>query len=76
NTLFICDGDDGLKIYDATDHLAISENQLAHYKEINTYDVIPYNQIAIMTGKDGIYQFDYSNLKSIKQLSRLGFSKQ
>jgi hypothetical protein len=74
-TLFICDGDDGFKIYDAADHLAISENQLAHYKEINTYDVIPYNQIAIMTGKDGIYQFDYSDLKSIKQLSWLGFSK-
>lgn len=73
--LFICDGDDGLKIYDATDHMKISDNQLAHYKNINTYDVIPYNNIAIMTGKDGIYQFDYSDPKAIKQLSRLGFAK-
>lgn len=74
--LFVCDGDDGLKIYDASDHLKISDNQLAHYKNINTYDVIPYQNVAIMTGKDGIYQFDYSNPKAIKQLSRLTFSKQ
>ena len=73
--LFICDGDDGLKIFDATDHLKISDNQLAHYKSINAYDIIPYNNIAIMTGKDGIYQFDYSDPKAVKQLSRLGFSK-
>lgn len=74
--LFICDGDDGLKIYDATDHLKISDNQLAHYKNINTYDVIPYNNFAIMTGKDGIYQFDYSNPKDIKLLSKVTISNQ
>jgi hypothetical protein len=74
--LFICDGDDGLKIYDATDHLKISDNQLAHYKNINTYDVIPYNNVAIMTGKDGIYQFDYSNPKDIKLLSKVMISNQ
>lgn len=74
--LFVCDGDDGLKVYDATDHLKISDNQLAHYKNINTYDVIPYQNVAIMTGKDGIYQYDYSNPKDIKQLSRLTFSKE
>lgn len=74
--LFICDGDDGLKIYDATDHLKISDNQLAHYKNINTYDVIPYNNVAIMTGKDGIYQFDYSNPKDIKLLSKVTISNQ
>lgn len=74
--LFVCDGDDGLKVYDATDHLKISDNQLAHYKNINTYDVIPYQNVAIMTGKDGIYQYDYSNPKDIKQMSRLTFSKE
>jgi hypothetical protein len=74
--LFICDGDDGLKIYDATDHLKISDNQLAHYKNINTYDVIPYNNVAIMAGKDGIYQFDYSNPKDIKLLSKVTISNQ
>ncbi|MFM7428931.1 MAG: LVIVD repeat-containing protein [Flammeovirgaceae bacterium] len=74
--LFICDGDDGLKIYDATDHLKISDNQLAHYKNINTYDVIPYNNVAIMTGKDGIYQFDYSKPKDIKLLSKVTISNQ
>jgi hypothetical protein len=49
---------------------------LAHYKNINTYDVIPYNNVAIMTGKDGIYQFDYSNPKDIKLLSKVMISNQ
>jgi hypothetical protein len=70
-TLFICDGDDGLKVFDASDYKTISANQLAHYKNINTYDVIPYNNVAIMTGKDGIYQFDYSDVKNIKLISTL-----
>ncbi len=70
-TLFICDGDDGLKVFDASDYQTISANQLAHYKNINTYDVIPYNNIAIMTGKDGIYQFDYADVKNIKLISTL-----
>ncbi len=69
--LFVCDGDDGLKVFDATDYNAISANQVARYANINTYDVIPFNKIAIMTGKDGIYQFDYSDPKNIKILSTI-----
>lgn len=70
-TLFICDGADGLKVFNAEEPLKISDNQLAHYKNINTYDVIPNGGIAIMTGKDGIYQFDYSNPKNVKLISQL-----
>jgi len=74
-TLFVCDGDDGLKVYDASDYKTISANQVAHYKSINTYDVIPHQNVAIMTGRDGIYQFDYSNLKDIKLLSSITLSR-
>lgn len=70
-TLFICDGDAGLKVYDATDNLKIDQNMLANYEGINAYDVIPFNNILTMTGEDGIFQYDYSDPDDIKFLSKL-----
>lgn len=70
-TLFICDGADGLKAYDASDINKIADNQLAHYKNINAVDVIPFNNILMMIGEDGIFQYDYSNPKEIKMLSKI-----
>ena len=70
-TLFICDGADGLKAYDASDIARIAENQLAHYKDISAVDVIPYNNILMMIGDDGIFQYDYSNPKEMKLLSKI-----
>lgn len=74
-TLFICDGTDGLKIYDARNPNRISDNLLAHYKQINTLDVIPHQNIAMMIGSDGLFQYDYSDLKNIKLLSKLTIAK-
>lgn len=71
NTLFVCDGDAGLKIFDAEDVMNIGNNKIAEYKGINAYDVIPYNNILIMIGEDGLYQYDYSNPKDIKALSHI-----
>ncbi len=69
NLLFICDGKDGLKVYDATD-----VNGLKLIKTISgleTYDVIAFNDIAIVVAKDGLYQFDYSDSKNINQISKI-----
>jgi hypothetical protein len=71
NTLFVCDGDAGLKIYDSSDINNIDKNLLAHYDGINAYDVIPFNNLLVMTGADGIMQYDYSNPEHIKYLSTL-----
>lgn len=68
-TLFICDGKDGLKIFDTTDKLAVDKNQLAHYKDIHAFDIIPFNKVAMMIGDGGLYQYDYSNLQDIRLLS-------
>ncbi len=70
-TLFICDGSAGLKIYDATNVLEIDQNQLAHYDNINAFDVIPFNQVLLMIGTNGLYQYDYSNLQEINLLSTI-----
>lgn len=74
-TLFICDGDDGLKVYDAHDVNAIQTNQLAQYNNINALDIIPYQNIATMIGSDGLYQYDYSDVKNIKLLSKIAITK-
>ncbi len=69
NLLFICDGDAGLKIYDKSDPLQIHMNQLKHYPDFNTYDVIPFSGVLMMVGADGIYQYDYSDPGNITQIS-------
>lgn len=59
NYLFICDGDDGLKMYDVTDPLNILLLQTISIEGLN--DVIPINGLLIVTGQYGIYQYDYSS---------------
>jgi hypothetical protein len=72
--LFICDGNDGLKIYDATD---INNLKLIkQFSDIETYDVIAYNYIALVVAKDGLYQFDYSNENNIHAISKIGIANQ
>ena len=69
--LFICDGKAGLKIYDKSNPLAIITNQLAHYPDFDTFDVIPMGGILMLIGEDGIYQYDYSDPLNIVQISHL-----
>lgn len=69
--LFICDGADGLKVYNATNPLAISSNMLAHFKDMDTYDVIPLGDVLMMIGHDGLFQYDYSDPTDIKLLSHI-----
>lgn len=69
NTLFICDGSDGLKIFDATDKMQIAS--LAHYKNLAALDVIPLGGVAMVIGEAGLSQYDYSDVKNIKLLSTL-----
>jgi hypothetical protein len=67
NLLFICDGSDGLKIYDAS---LASFKMVKSFSNFETYDVIALNGLAIVVAKDGLYQYDYRNQSDIKLLSR------
>lgn len=69
--LFVCDGSAGLKIYNAEDPLQIAANKLKEYPDINAFDVIPLGDVLLMIGIDGLFQYDYSNLDSIYQLSHI-----
>ena len=69
DVLFVCDGKSGLKIYNASDPLLIAEHQLAKFPNIQAYDVIPLAKSLLMIGSDGFYQYDYSDLTNIRQIS-------
>lgn len=73
NTLFICEGAYGLKVYDTTNPRAISSNQLAHFTDIHAYDVIPIGNVLMLIGDDGLYQYDFSDPTDIQLLSTLDF---
>jgi hypothetical protein len=74
-TLFVCDGDAGLKIYDVEDKLKIDNHQIARFPGIKTFDVIPFDGYLFMIGDDGFYQYDYSNLQNIQQVSFIPVKK-
>lgn len=69
--LFLADGRDGLKIFDASKPEKVGNNQLAHFPNLQGYDVLPYNNTLIFVGEDGIAQYDYSNPKDIRLLSNI-----
>jgi len=57
--LFLCDGRDGLKIFDISDDLAIDKNQLSRTNTGNAFDVIAVSSDhIIVTGEKGLWQFD------------------
>jgi hypothetical protein len=75
NLLFICDGSAGLKVYDASDVNTIDQKLIKQFENIKTFDVIPYNDILIMSGTDGIYQYNYADIQNIKEISHITISK-
>ena len=58
--LFICEGEYGLKLFDATDAQTIGDRLLSHYDDIHALDVIPLNNNLMMIGQDGLHQYAYS----------------
>ena len=65
NKLFICDGTEGLKVFDVNQtetnsSVKIKLNALAKNKEIDCYDVIASDNTLIVSNQTDIRQFDYS----------------
>lgn len=72
NILFVCDETE-VKIYNAT-----NPSSLMLLKKISSnqpYDVITLDKKAIIVCNDGLYQYDYSNLNSIRKLSFINAKK-
>jgi hypothetical protein len=73
NLLFICDGNDGLKVFNAADPGSIFLTKRFAMSEAN--DVIAYNKIALVIAGDGLYQYNYSNQADIRLISKIPVEK-
>jgi hypothetical protein len=72
-TLYICDGVDGLKVFDASNDFEIGDRLLSRDATITTFDVIasPYRDVLLVIGKDGFYQYDNSDPANLQKLSEI-----
>ncbi|HEX8278575.1 MAG TPA: hypothetical protein VF540_07760, partial [Segetibacter sp.] len=73
NTLIVCDGADGLKVFDASNPRSLKF--LQKVGDINAYDVIAQNNLAIVVAADGLYQYEFSNPANLVFKSKLGVNK-
>ncbi len=75
NKLLICEGEYGLKTFDATDDMEIRSNLLNHIKDIHAYDVIALSlDHVLVIGKDGLHQYDASE-NELRILSTLAVNR-
>jgi hypothetical protein len=70
--LFICDGRDGLKIYNASDVMNIQ--LIKTFNIPDTYDVITDNGLALLISKAGLYELNYNNPEQIKIIGHLSLT--
>ena len=69
--LFVCDGGSGLKVYDKSDIPNLE--QLNHFEDIVTFDVIPLENQLLMVGDEVLYQYEYLN-DDIRLISTLNLN--
>jgi hypothetical protein len=68
--LFICDGADGLKMYDVSKRTSVELQR--HVRGLNTFDVVAMQGNAIVVAEDGLYQYSYNqNGASLAQISKM-----
>lgn len=72
-TLFLCEGPWGLKVFDVEDPRAIGDNQLEHVTGLHGFDVIALDNGShlIVVGQEGIYQYNSSDRENLVQLSMI-----
>jgi hypothetical protein len=72
-TLFICDGAQGLKVFDAKNPQRIE--LMGHYPAADAYDAIPLGNTLLLIAADGLYQYDYTDPANMRLLSVLHVRK-
>ncbi len=67
NLLFVCDDDAGIRVFDITN----PENPILKQTIplAATYDIICNNGIALVSAKDGLHQYNYTNANNVVKLS-------
>jgi len=74
-TLFVCDGKEGLKVFDVNTSkndetnksiVTMQFNRKSSIKDINCYDLIAHKELLIVSNGENVRQFDYSHLPMIE----------
>lgn len=68
-TLFVCEGNKGLKVLNVADPYDIKT--IGSFEDLHAFDVIPFHKNLILTGRTGVFQFDYSDLEKLKLHSKM-----
>jgi len=75
--LYICDGRDGLRVFDKSDPNKIDDNKLSHLGGFHAYDIIPLTaDHVIVVGDGGLYQYNTSNPENLQELSFIALGDQ
>ena len=78
NTLFLCEGKSGLKVFDIETPTELDEHFIDHQKNLFAYDVIPLpgnENILLLIGEDGFYQYNFDDPKNLKLLSHIAINR-
>ena len=71
-TLFVCDGAEGLKLFDVNkteNNFTLNFSRKHSIADINCYDLIPHKNLLIVSNGDNVRQFDYSHLPMVEHNS-------
>ncbi len=72
NILYLCEADEGLKIFDISEPEEIHKNQIGQIPDYFAFDVISVSSgLLLMIGEDGFYQFNTVNNSDPKLLSSI-----
>jgi hypothetical protein len=78
NTLFLCEGKSGLKVFDIETPTELDKNLIDHETGLMAYDVIPLpgnENILLLIGEDGFYQYNFDDPNNLKLLSHIAINK-
>jgi len=74
NNLFVCEGEFGLKVFNIEDPTQLGNNKIDQIRDKHSYDVIVVpgeDKHLLLVGKDGLFQYDFSNPNNLKELSKI-----
>lgn len=78
NTLFLCEGKSGLKVFDIETPNELDKHLIDHEKGFSAFDVIPLpgnRNILLLIGEDGFYQYNFDDPTNLKLLSHIAINK-
>jgi hypothetical protein len=74
NSLFLCEGDFGLKVFDIDEPTNLGDRKIDQKKDLHAFDVIAIpsqEKILLVIGDDGFYQYNYDDPSNLKLLSKI-----